>query len=474
MKRSILWPAIFTHMVVIGVPAIIYYYLRLFGMDLFWLHAGVATFYLVTALVSSWEALTALFRRFAGEVESPTGLLDRAERRAKKLLRVSEGRHPRPLIEVPRSTFLIAAYLPNEQDLIIETLQAVLSVNRPKDGLEVILAYNTPVDLPIEAELRRMEAIYPEIRVLRVEGSESKAENLNTAIDLATGEIVGILDADHHPPADCFERAWRWLESDYEVVQGRNVIRNHDDSFLTRLIGVEFECMYGVTHPARSLGVDTAVFGGSNGYWRRDALKRVRFDPSMMTEDIDATSRALLEGFHICADRSIVSTELAPGNFRSLWFQRKRWAQGWLEVSLAHQRKLWATKNLNFRQKSYWTYLLFFMQAYPVVALQILPIILSLFLFQGSVPLIAHWYFWSTAVITLASGPLGAFVASKNSFQKLTALDVLAYSVTVFFYALLKNMISVVAIYDNMMGRSDWVVTRRQMSLQVRAGGSIS
>lgn len=109
--------------------------------------------------------------------------------------------------------------------------------------------------------------------------------------------------------------------------------------------------------------MDTAVFGGSNGYWRREALKRVRFDPSMMTEDIDATSRALLEGFHLCADRSIVSTELAPGNFRSLWFQRKRWAQGWLEVSFKHQRQLWTTRNLNFGQKAYWTYLLFFMQS---------------------------------------------------------------------------------------------------------------
>src|SRR5262249_44704199 len=159
-------------------------------------------------------------------------------------------------------------------------------VQRPEAGLELILAYNSPVDLPIEDELRRLAERRPELRPLRGEGSGSKAENLKAAIEIATGEIVGILGPGHHPPAHRLERAWRWLESEYDVVQGRNVIRNRDDNFLTRMIGVEFECMYGVCHPARSLFVDTAIFGGSNGYWRIDALRRTRFDPRFMTEDI--------------------------------------------------------------------------------------------------------------------------------------------------------------------------------------------
>ena len=45
----------------------------------------------------------------------------------------------------PNARFLVAAYLPNEQDIILETLEHVLlTVQRPPGGLEVILAYNTP------------------------------------------------------------------------------------------------------------------------------------------------------------------------------------------------------------------------------------------------------------------------------------------------------------------------------------------
>ncbi|HZO09502.1 MAG TPA: glycosyltransferase family 2 protein [Myxococcota bacterium] len=463
---------LFTHVVIIGVPLIVYYYLRVSGASLFELHCAVATVYLITALMICWEASIALSRRFAGEPEAPVGAGDRIAQQVKQLLGVTGRRVPVPTRPVPRSTFIVAAYLPNEQDIIVDTLTHILDhVRRPEAGLELILAYNSPVELPIEAELHQLAASRPELRILRVEGSESKAENLNAAIEVASGEIVGILDADHYPPSDCFERAWRWLESEYDVVQGRNVVRNRDDNFLTRMIGVEFECMYGVSHPARSLFVDTAIFGGSNGYWRVEALRRTRFDPRFMTEDIDASSRALLDGYRIVADRSIVSTELAPTNFRSLWFQRKRWSQGWLEVTLRYQREFWSSRRLTFWQKLYWTYLLVYRELYPPITLQILPLILSLLLLEGTVPLKAHWYLWSTALITFASGPYQTLVAVKNAHERPRLWTAFEYALFVFFYVIVKNMISVVAIYDHLMKRTDWVVTRREMTARMRGVG---
>ncbi len=462
---------IFTHVVIIGVPTILYYYLRLSGSSLFELHCAVATVYLITSLMIFHETLAALFRRFAGEPHEATGLLDGLRQRVKRMLGVSGARVPSPTRPVPRASFVVAAYLPNEQEIIFETLEHILgTVRRPEAGLEIVLAYNTPLDMPIEGELHRYAEQHPELTLLRVEGSESKAENLNAGLEVATGEIVGILDADHHPPADCFERAWRWLEGHYDVVQGRNVIRNRGTNFLTRMIGVEFECMYGVSHPARSLLVDTAIFGGSNGYWRADALRRTRFDARFMTEDIDASSRALLGGYRIICDRSIVSTELAPTEFRSLWFQRKRWAQGWLEVTLRYQREFWASKKLTVLQKLYWTYLLLYRELYPPITLQIVPIIVSLFLLEGRVPLNAHWYLWGTAIITLASGPFQTFVAVKNAFLRPRIGTAVQYALFVFFYVIVKNMISVVAIYDHMMKRTDWVVTRREMTARLRGG----
>ncbi len=469
-KRSLGWDkVIFTHVVIIGVPTILYYFLRLGGRDLFSLHVFVATAYLITALVIIFETVISLFRRYAQPAGASTGPADRFFQGIKTGLGVSGAKLPAPTRPVPRSTFVVAAYLPNEQDLIVDTLEHILSrVNRPMDGLELILAYNTPTELPVEADLQALAARHPELKLLRVVDSESKAQNLNAGILAATGEIVGILDADHHPMPDCFERAWRWLSHDYDVVQGRNIIRNYDDNAITKMVSVEFECVYGISHPARSLFVDTAIFGGSNGYWKRDVIRAIKFDPSMMTEDIDATSRALLEGYRIMHDRSIVSTELAPHDFKSFWFQRKRWSQGWLEVSLKYQRRFWTTSYLSFWQKLYWTYLLLYRELYPPVTLQIFPIILSLLLFQGYMPLTAHWYLWVSAVITLFSGPFQTVVAMRNAYVHYPLGYSIIYAILVFFYAILKNMISIVALYDHLLGRTDWVVTRRRMSEKLK------
>jgi cellulose synthase/poly-beta-1,6-N-acetylglucosamine synthase-like glycosyltransferase len=460
---------IFTHVVIIGVPTIIYYYLRLNGKDLFALHATVASVYVVTALMMIYETSSALFRRYAGRPGEPTSDADRLFQRVKTALGVSGANLPAPRKPVPPCSLIVAAYLPNEQHIIVETIQHLLSkVDRPAAGFEVILAYNSPVELPVEDVLRRMAQTDPALKLLRVRESESKAENLNAAMDAATGEVIGILDADHHLYPDCLARAWRWLESGYDVVQGRNIIRNFDENVMTRIIAVEFECVYGVSHPAKSLFVDTGIFGGSNGYWRADVLRRVRFDPHALTEDIDASSRALLLGYRIMHDRSIISTEFAPTEFRSFWFQRKRWSQGWLEVSLRYQRRFWTSNKLNIWQKLYWTYLLYYREIYPPITLQIFPIVFSLLLYQGSLPLKAHWYLWATAIITLLSGPYQTVVASKNAIQKYPIGYAITYALIVFFYAILKNMISIVAIYDHLLGRTDWVVTRRKMTEQIK------
>ena len=470
MKRTIgLDKVIFTHVIILGIPTILYYYLRLNGSNLFYLHVFVATVYLITALMIIYESTSALFRRYAGSPSRPTGPLDEFFQRIKILLGVSGAKRLASHRPIPRSSFIVAAYLPNEQGIIVETIEHLLrNVQRPEAGFEVVLAYNTPDNLPVEEELARIARRDPAFKPLRVEGSESKAENLNAALDAVTGEIVGILDADHHPNPDCLVRAWRWLESGYDVVQGRNIIRNYDQNVMTKVIAIEFECVYGVSHPAKSLFVDTGIFGGSNGYWKIETLRKIRFDPQMLTEDIDASSRALLLGYRLMHDRSIISTELAPTELRSFWFQRKRWAQGWLEVTLRYQRRFWTSNKLTFWQKLYWTYLLYYREIYPPVTLQIFPIIFSFLLLKGSIPLTAHWYLWLSAVLTLASGPYQTIIAMKNSITKYPLAYSLSYSLIVFFYAILKNMISIVAIYDHLLGRTDWVVTRREMTDQIK------
>ncbi|NJN48579.1 MAG: glycosyltransferase family 2 protein [Alkalinema sp. RL_2_19] len=449
------------------MPTIVYYGVLVNGGDLVALHLLIPILYVVTSVVVMGEALATLmaYRSFI-RYKPQRGLLQKWVGRNQQHRRVTQAPAvTTPELQPPRCSLIVAAYLPNEQDIIFETLEYILgTIHRPPAGFELILAYNRPARLPIEADLEAMAAKYPELVLLNVEGSRSKAENINEALKIVTGDITGILDADHRPNPDCFERAWRWLATgQYAAVQGRNVIRNYNENFLARLIGVEFECMYGVSHPAKSLLVDTGMFCGSNGYWRTSILRRVKFSHRMLTEDIDATLRALLRGHNIMHDPGIITTELAPVSLKSFWSQRKRWAQGWMEVAIKHQMPLIRSRKLDGWQKVYWSMLLIYSAAFHFIALQVFPMFIGLTLSQLEAPVIAQEYVWFTTGMTLLSGPIQALAAwgVRSRATQQSFLDYVLYCLAIPFYCIFKNVIAIIAIYDHFMGDREWVVTAR-------------
>ena len=449
-----------------GLPNILNYSIPVSGWNLHSLHLLINSFYLLTSLVWISEATIIVFwYSSTSKKNRRRGLLQRCLRFTRPTSATHSAIRLEPKRQLPRCSLIVVAYLPNEQNIILDTLKHILmTIEKPQGGLEVILAYNSPVQLPVEDDLKHLAALYPELRLLHVKTSHSKAENLNAALQIVTGEITGILDADHRPVADCLKRTWRWLESDwYDVVQGRNVIRNHNYNLLTKIISVEFEFLYGVSHLGRSILLDTAIFGGSNGYWRTSVLHHLQFCPDMLTEDVDISMRTLLGGYRIVNDPTIISTELAPIDIQSLWFQQKRWIQGWLEVALKYQWLFWRSDKLDVWQKLYWTMLLLYSTGFFAVGLPILLIISGLFFSNNSFPSQSHDYVWLMTVLSLVMELYQtlAVMKVKNSISRLCLSDLTLYWLFVPLSFVFKNIIIIAAIYDHLLGKTEWVITRR-------------
>ena len=362
---------------------------------------------------------------------------------------------------IPRATFIVSAFLPNELDVVEATLTNLLeNIERPDDGIEIILAYNTPTMLDIEKRLCDMALKWPELILANAYQSKSKVENLNYALELASGQIIGLMDADHLPAPDCLRKAWRWLATDTDIVQGRCKIRNGNTNILTSLIEVEFEIMYGMQHHAKSILFDTALFGGSDGFWRGDVLKKIRFRGDMLTEDIDATLRAVTAGHVIKHDRSIVSTELAPDTAGGFWFQRKRWSQGWFQCAWRHQIPVWRSPNMSLRAKFMWTWLLMWRLTYDAFAALLFPVLCAYWINRTKITLPINTYIVFAIAYTLGSGPVEAIASYKNALKpRYPICNVLLYALMAFPYTLYKNIIQMVAIRDHLLGHHDWIVT---------------
>lgn len=362
----------------------------------------------------------------------------------------------------PRASAVIAAYLPNEADTLLETLEVFRS-HEYAGGLQVVLAYNTPTPMAVEEELAALAEGDPDLVVLKVPDSTSKAQNVNAALRVADGEFVGIFDADHHPAPGSFERAWRWLADEADVVQGHCVIRNGAENWLTRLVAVEFEQIYAVAHPGRARVHGFGIFGGSNGYWRAGALERIRLRGSFLTEDIEASMRVLAAGGRIVNDPGLVSRELAPTDLPALWKQRMRWAQGWFQVSCRHLPSLLRSPDLSPRAKLGAAYLLAWREVYPWIALMSWPLLGFLAWRDGGLDLTSP-LFALISLYVLVSGPLQTAAA-----YRLAAPDVRAHPrwflgalvLNLVFYTELKNLVNRVAHLKQLRGEHQWVVTPR-------------
>ena len=368
----------------------------------------------------------------------------------------------RPLQPYPRASAIIAAYLPNEAPTVMDTIDSFLRQDYPA-RLQIILAYNTPRGLPIEQELQALAEREPRFLPIKVEGSTSKAQNVNAALGNVDGEFVGIFDADHQPDPGSFKRAWRWLSSGVDVVQGHCAVRNGSASWVARMVSVEFEAIYAVSHPGRARQHGFGIFGGSNGFWRTDLLRSTRMQKFMLTEDIDSTMRALETGAKFVSDPYIISRELAPTTIKALWNQRLRWAQGWHQVSSRHAIPLLRREVFTPRQKLGLAHLLVWREMYPWISIQIFPILIYwLFLVQQPVSWVVP-IFLATTIFTLGTGPGQMYFLWRlaDPAVRRRRLWLLNYFFASILYTEFKNIIARVAHIKEWIREKEWKVTPR-------------
>jgi cellulose synthase/poly-beta-1,6-N-acetylglucosamine synthase-like glycosyltransferase/GGDEF domain-containing protein len=360
---------------------------------------------------------------------------------------------------------VIAAYLPNEAATLESTIEAFLRVDYPAPT-QIVLAYNTPVGMPIEERFAEIARDDPRFLPLRVQDSTSKAQNVNAALSVVRNPVCAVYDADHQPDADAFRRAWRWIASGSDVVQGHCFIRNGDASWVARMVAIEFETIYAVSHPGRARLHGFGLFGGSNGFWRTDLLREIRFRGSMLTEDIDSALRAVEEGRRITSDPWLVSRELSPTTLKGLTNQRLRWAQGWYQVAKTRIASSLRSPNLSLRQKLGMAHLLVWRETFPWLSMQIVPIIAYWVWRAGSFAAV-DWFvpllLWITLFI-MVTGP-GQLVftwANADPEMRRNPRWFWQYLVlSIVFYAGYKNILARVANIKELLGEKAWKVTPR-------------
>lgn len=363
-------------------------------------------------------------------------------------------------------TAILPMYLPNEQHIVFDTLDYFSNV-KYEGGFNVILAYNTPVRLTIVEKSLHEYWIENSnwLSIVSVPNSKSKADNINYILDpennFNLGDIICFYDADGHPEYTNFDRANYWIsEKNADYVQGRCKIRTNGTIF-DSAIDLNFSLMYQVCHKFRDRLFGYALFGGSNGFWKKGVIQNVMFDNRMLTEDIDCAVRAMELGYKGVYDNKIVASEEAPPSFWDFFVQRTRWAQGWFEVSIKHFSNFFTLPKYKWYQKAHIVNLFIIRELLSHVKLLAAPLLLAEYINTGKVAFngfgtFVMFYSLAPYFIQTFAGFLASPIEFWNSKWKLSAMILCLVS-----YTFVESAIVLRAQLRHFCGLNNWIATPR-------------
>lgn len=280
----------------------------------------------------------------------------------------------------------------NEEQVLSYVLDSLLECEYDRDLLEIIPVNDNSTDRTKEL-LDEYHKKYDFIRPLHRDCAErGKPVGLNDAMEVATGEIIIVFDADYRPAKDMLKQLVLAFENpEVGAVMGRVIPYNTNKNVLTRLINLERSGGYQVDQQARYNLRLIPQYGGTVGGFRKDILLETGgFNPLVLAEDTELTYRLYTKGWKVIYANSAECYEEAPETWAVRAKQIRRWSRGHNQVLFRYLFKTIVNKNMTFREKVDGVLLLF---VYAVPFFMLLGQVASLVLFfLGEMNLFSGWW----------------------------------------------------------------------------------
>ncbi|MGC3989664.1 MAG: glycosyltransferase family 2 protein [Chthoniobacteraceae bacterium] len=173
-----------------------------------------------------------------------------------------------------------------------------------------------------------------------------KAGALDEGMASAKGDYILILDADFVPPADLLQRTIHFFTNENTgMVQTRWGHLNRDYSLLTRVQALYIDAHFVLEQTARSRSGRFFNFNGTTGIWRKSCIVDAGgWQHDTLTEDLDLSYRAQLEGWRFVYLNDVVTPAELPVEINGFKSQQHRWAKGSVQTCLKLLPALWRSK----------------------------------------------------------------------------------------------------------------------------------
>lgn len=251
-----------------------------------------------------------------------------------------EGRGGPEYLLPPRLRFTLLLPARHEEQVIAQTIQQVARIDYPPDLMEIIIVCERYDRGTIRAARRGIRSVSspssPRLRLATFsDGPINKPHGLNKALQIATGDFVGVFDAeDDVQPGILHKVNTILLNEPVDVVQGPVQLVNHESTWFSALNCVEYFLWFNsrLHHDALAGALPLA---GNTLFVRRSLLMKAGgWDDRCLTEDADLGFRlsALGARLRVFSSPELATREETPLTVGAFVRQRTRWHQGFLQV----------------------------------------------------------------------------------------------------------------------------------------------
>jgi 1,2-diacylglycerol 3-beta-glucosyltransferase len=231
-----------------------------------------------------------------------------------------------PAPNLPKISILVPAK--NESAVLPGLVKNLFELDYPHSHLDIWIVDDGSTDATPEL-LEELQTQFYGLQVHRRESKGGKSGALNAIFPLTQGDILLVVDADAQLPKNFLRDTVPLFDNQaIGAVQVRKVIANVDTNFWTRCQQMEMDCdSFLQTHRLAVGGM--CELRGNGMLVRRSLLEKCNgWSEDTVTDDLDLTFKLYLAGSEI--EFAIISSVQEQGvtNWKQLWNQRCRWAEG--------------------------------------------------------------------------------------------------------------------------------------------------
>ena len=255
------------------------------------------------------------------------------------------GAVPPPVMDGGEPFVTVQLPLYNERHVVQRLIDQVARMQWPRNRFEVQVLDDSTDETQGLAEERvahwRDQGI-DIVHVRRPDRTGFKAGALAYGLERAKGDLIAVFDADFLPPADMIHKVAPWFsDPKLGMVQTRWGHVNRDANLLTQLQAFGLDAHFSVEQGGRNSLGHFINFNGTAGVWRKECiLDAVGWCSDTLTEDLDLSYRAQLNGWRFQFLEDVVSPAELPAAMNALKTQQYRWNKGAAECVVKNLPKV--------------------------------------------------------------------------------------------------------------------------------------